>query len=105
MSSVKGRQLFRAEALEMQQAKWLGNIVLIRPLSFSFLTAFASILGLIIIVFLIWGTYTKRSTVSGQLLPDIGLVKVYVPQPGIVLEKHVVEGQFVSKRRLTTVWT
>ena len=97
MSSVKDKQLFRPSALEMQQAKWLSDIVLIRPISFSFLTAVAAILAVIVVIFLIWGTYAKRSTISGQLLPDSGLVKVYVPQPGIVLEKHVVEGQAVSR--------
>ena len=89
--------LFRPEALNAQQVKWLGDIVMIRPISFAYLTALAGIIALIIVSFLIWGTYTKRSTVSGQLIPDTGLVKVFVPQSGIVLEKHVAEGQKVSQ--------
>jgi hypothetical protein len=51
----------------------------------------------VVIAFLAWGTYTERSTVGGQILPEAGLVKVYVPQAGIVLEKRVVEGQAVKK--------
>lgn len=70
---------------------------MIRPVSFAFLTAFAGIIALIVVSFLTWGSYTKRSTVSGQLILDTGLVKVFVPQPGIVLEKHVLEGQRVNK--------
>jgi membrane fusion protein len=95
--------LFRPAALNAQQVKWLGDIVMIRPVLFSFLTAFAGLIALIVISFLVWGTYTKRSTVSGQLIPDTGLVKVFVPQPGIVLEKHVVEGQKVNQGEILYV--
>ncbi|MCK5829321.1 MAG: HlyD family secretion protein [Methylococcales bacterium] len=90
-------KVFRSEALDAQQTKSLGEIVLIRPISFAYLTAGAAIIALIIVSFLVWGTYTKRNTVSGQLIPNTGLVKVFVPQSGIVLEKNVVEGQHVKK--------
>lgn len=91
------RQIFRLEALNAQQTKWLGDIVMIRPLSFAVLTAFAVGLAATVIAFLIWGSYTKRSTIAGQLVPDVGLVKVYAPQPGIVMEKRVAEGQRVKQ--------
>jgi membrane fusion protein len=45
--------------------------------------------------FFIWGSYTKRSTVSGQLVPASGQIKVRTPQTGVVLEKFVTEGQAV----------
>ncbi len=89
--------LFRPAAIAAKQTGWLGEIVLIRPLSFSFLTALAAVLAAIVVLFLCWGTYTKRSTVSGQLVPDAGLVKVYAQQPGVVLEKRVQEGQRVQR--------
>jgi len=91
------RQLYRTEALNARQVKWLGEIVLIRPVSFSFLCALAGGLALAVLIFLFSGTYTKRTTVSGQLVPDLGLVKVYVPQYGIVVKKNVVEGQVVKR--------
>ena len=89
--------LFRPAALAAKQTGWLGEIVLIRPLSFSFLTALAAVLAAVVVLFLCWGTYTKRSTVAGQLVPDAGLVKVYAQQPGVVLEKRVLEGQRVQR--------
>ena len=91
------RQLYRTEALNARQVKWLGEIVLIRPISFSFLCALAGGLAVAVLIFLFFGTYTKRTTVSGQLVPDLGLVKVYVPQYGIVVKKNVVEGQAVKR--------
>ncbi len=88
--------LFREQALAAQQTKWLGDIVLVRPLSYTFLTAFAVLLAAMICAFLAWGSYTRHSTVSGQLIPDAGLIKVYAPQTGIVIEQHVKEGQQVK---------
>lgn len=89
--------LFRSAALGAHKTQWLGDIVLIRPFSYTFLTAVAALMALVVVAFMVWGTYTKRSTVIGQLLPDTGLVKIYVPQPGIVQEKRVTEGQKVNK--------
>jgi membrane fusion protein len=91
------RQLYRTEALNARQVKSLGEIVLIRPVSFSFLCALAGGLAVAVLIFLFFGSYTKRTTISGQLVPDLGLVKVYVPQYGIVVKKNVVEGQIVKR--------
>ncbi len=75
----------------------MGEVVLVPPLSFTYLTAVAVVLALSVIMFFVWGSYTKRSTIIGQLLPSSGQVKVRVPQYGVVLEKFVQEGQFVEK--------
>lgn len=88
--------LFRQQAVTAQQTQTMGEIVLIKPMSFTYLTLFALALALIICSFFAWGTYTKRSTVLGQLTPSTGLLKIYVPQPGVVLEKKVTESQQVK---------
>ncbi|WP_211473267.1 HlyD family secretion protein [Collimonas humicola] len=88
--------LFRDQALAAQQTKWLGDIVLIRPISFAHLTTLAVVLASIVCVFLAWGSYTKHSTVSGQLIPNTGLIKIYAPQAGIIIEQQVKEGQQVK---------
>jgi membrane fusion protein len=88
--------LFRAEALRAARSRTFGEIILIRPLSSTVLTTLAVSLATAICAFLIFGTYTRRSAVVGQLVSDAGLVKMYAPQPGIVLERHVVEGQQIG---------
>lgn len=90
------QQLFRQEAVEAQQAPWLGTIVLVRPVSFRVMTILAAGIAFLVILYLIFGSYTDRSTVTGQLVPQSGQVKVYVPQTGVVLEKLVQEGQTVK---------
>lgn len=100
---IPKKQLYRDAAINAKQIKWLGEIVLIRPLSFTFLTMFAVGMAALLVAFLCWGSYTKRSTVAGQLVPDVGLVKIYAPQAGIVVQKHVVEGQLVKQGEILYV--
>lgn len=69
--------MFRQEALDAQHAGGLGEIVLIRPVSFTFLTLLAAAMALLVVGFFLFGSYTKRSTVSGQLVPASGQVKVH----------------------------
>ena len=89
--------LFRDEALIATQTRALGDIVVARPISFTVWTLFATVTVMAIVVLLVFGTYTRRTTVTGQLMPDTGVVKVYTPQTGLVVEKHVVEGQTIKE--------
>ena len=57
----------------------------------------SAVLGIAVVAFLTLGTYTRRATVTGQLVPSAGVIRVHTPQAGVVLEKNVVEGQLVKK--------
>jgi membrane fusion protein len=89
--------LFRNEAMQGASTNWLGRIVLVRPVSFAVLTAAASLVAALLLGFLFFGTYTKRVSLTGQLIPIQGVVKIYAPQAGVVAEKHVEEGQAVER--------
>jgi membrane fusion protein len=89
--------LFRAEALERQHRNWLGPITMVRPLSYSVWTALACGMGLLVVGFFTWGSYTQRSTLSGHLMPSTGLVRVHVPQSGVVQRMRVAEGESVEQ--------
>lgn len=88
--------LYRKQALAAQRTAPLGDIVLIRPVSFALVTAALGGFVLLVCLFLAFGTYTKRATVSGRLAPDTGLLKLYVRDAGVVLERRVREGQHVN---------
>lgn len=94
---MANQPLFRHAALNAQKNHWLGTILLVRPVSYLFLTALAVVFALIVGLFMACATYTKRSTVMGQLVPETGLLKVYAPQLGLVVEKKVQEGQQVKQ--------
>ena len=87
--------LYRKEALQAQQLAPQGGIVLARPLSFTVFSTAAAVMAGAVILFLTLGSYTRRSTVAGQLVPDAGLIRIHAPQAGVVLERHVAENQKV----------
>ncbi len=97
-STVMANQpLFRHAALNAQKNHWLGTILLVRPVSYLLLTGLAIVFAVIVVLFMACATYTKRSTVMGQLVPETGLLKVYAPQLGLVVERKVQEGQLVKQ--------
>lgn len=89
--------LFRPEALLGSRPRTLGEIVLVRPVSFTFLTAAAVCMALSVVLFFVFGAYTRRTTVDGVIMPDSGLVKVYAQQSGILKKREIVEGQRVTR--------
>ena len=48
-----------------------------------------------IIAFFAFFSTTRKAQCSGVLLPNLGVIKVGPTQAGVVLAKHVVEGQLV----------
>lgn len=88
--------LFRKEVFVAQQNKWTGQVILTRPFSFLFLTFCAFLIALCIIIFLIFGSYTNQTTVEGQLLPTMGVVRVYSSDIGTITHKFVEDGNFVK---------
>ena len=96
-SNAETTALFRAEALDARRPKQYGDIILL-PGKSSRLTAMAALaLVLCVAAFLVWGSYTRRSTVSGQLYPSEGLIRVTANQPGVVIERRAVDGQVVRR--------
>lgn len=89
--------LFRQEALDFHREKLLGEVVLVRPLSVSLLTGAAVWIALTVMGFAWWGEYTRKAHVTGYLEPNKGVIKVYAPQAGTLIEKHVKEGQAVKQ--------
>ena len=93
--------LFRKEALEAKRSSWLGGISLSQPLRYRVMAASAALVALAVVLFLTLGTYTRRSTVLGQLVPAKGLALVQAPATGVISKLLVNEG--VKQLKLTKV--
>lgn len=90
-------KLFRDEALEFNRERTLGDAVQVRPMSLTLLTLFFAVLAAMVVLFAIHGEYTRKAHVRGYLAPDKGLIKIFAPQAGTLIEKHVQEGQLVEQ--------
>ncbi|WP_287496043.1 HlyD family efflux transporter periplasmic adaptor subunit [Pandoraea sp. CB10b_02] len=60
------------------------------------LSAVLTTFAVAVVLFLTFGGYTQRATVRGQLMPARGLIKLYAPESGIVVERRVRDEQFVN---------
>ncbi|HUL55398.1 MAG TPA: HlyD family efflux transporter periplasmic adaptor subunit [Usitatibacter sp.] len=89
--------LFRRESEQARSTRWLGKVVLIRPVSFTFMTAWALAFAVLLVAFFVFGEYTRKARVSGVLAPTEGVAKVLAPQAGVVEAVHVKEGSRVRK--------
>lgn len=97
--------LFRDEVLKARRSGWLGGISLAQPLRLWLLTGLALVAAITIVLFVTLGTYTRRSTVTGQLVPTQGLATVVAPATGVVARLDVPEGGQVSAGGLLALVT
>lgn len=89
--------LFRKEVLQSQRGSALGSILIAAPPSRWLMATLSSALSAAVVVMLVFGHYTRRETVSGQLVPDDGLLALTSPSAGIVTQLRVHDGQSVQK--------
>lgn len=87
---------FRPEVFAARENRWTGRIILTRPFSFAFLTGCACLIAAAVVLFLIFGSYTDKTTVEGQLFPASGVVRVYAPDTGVITAKYVEDGAKVN---------
>lgn len=99
------QELFRREVLEAKRQGWLGGISLAQPLRLWVLTLGAAVAATAVGLFLVLGSYTRRTSVAGQLVPTQGLASVLAPATGVVSRLDVTEGGRVSEGQTLAVVT
>jgi membrane fusion protein len=89
--------LFRREAVEHQKNRLLGDVILLQPLSLILMISLVLVICGLIITLLVGGRYARKETVSGYLVPDKGIVKMYAPYAGEIHKLHIREGEQVKQ--------
>jgi membrane fusion protein len=89
--------LFRPEAVASRRPRSQGDIVLLPGPGSRAVAIAAWVLLIALVLLLTLGSYARRSTVSGVLAPNGGLIRVTAGQPGVVVEAPVREGGLVHK--------
>ncbi|MGO4222305.1 HlyD family secretion protein [Lysobacter sp. TAF61] len=90
------RELFRREVLEATQRRHQGDVSLAQPLQLRLLVGFAILAAATVVAFLLLGSYSRRSRVTGQLVPSLGLSTVVAPTGGVVVRLFSEEGDSVQ---------
>lgn len=111
-------KLFRKEVVEAQANRWLGHINVATPFSLKIGAALISASAIILTLFLIFGSYTRRESALGTVVSSKGIVNVRASAggeigainvaegdevlPGVVLAALKTDGFFSSEQRLST---
>ncbi len=93
---MSGMSLFRQEVVEARRGEWLGSIIVAGPLSRWVLAALALGFAAALVLFLVFGHYTRRETVTGQVVPSAGLINLAAPIAGTITRVSVQDGQAVK---------
>ncbi|RWR02348.1 anibiotic ABC transporter [[Pantoea] beijingensis] len=89
--------LFRKEALEANKTKSIGSVALYCP---PYRWVIISLVGLVTfatLLLIFFGSYTKRETMSGALVPVDGVMDIVAVSSGTIVDLPIHEGQNVQK--------
>lgn len=88
--------LFRNEAIEYLHARQYGTVLLTQPLSHKLLTAWFTLLAVVIVLFFCAFDTTRKAECRGILLPGAGTLRIIPTQSGAIVQLRVREGQKVQ---------
>lgn len=88
--------LFRQEVMNARKNHWLGDVMIASPPSLRVSAIAAAVIIIAIVLFICFFSYTKKQQVQGVLMPDKGVIKIYSPQPGLIIDINVKEGDKVN---------
>ena len=95
--------LFHLEVIRNHRSARLGGIAISQPLGVWLLTLAATGMAAVIVAFLLLGSYTRRASVAGQLVPLQGVVTLPAPVTGIVERLDAAEGDAASAEQTLAI--
>lgn len=87
--------IFREEALNHQTDSDYGEIVLPASFGLSVSALTTLFIFLCLILFILYGSYTRKAHLSGIVMPSSGLVKITPQYAGYVTKLTASEGQHI----------
>ena len=96
-------RLFRDEVIEARKSEYLGSIRIGRNPSFTIVTIVAILLATALVSYGIWGQVTRKSKLSGILVPMEGTLNLSALQAGTLLDVQVKEGDAVRSGQVLMV--
>ncbi|WP_312327008.1 HlyD family efflux transporter periplasmic adaptor subunit [Stenotrophomonas sp.] len=86
-------ELFRREVLDEKRDGLAGGLSLAQPIRLWTLTSFMATVAIALIGFIVLGGYSRRTQVTGKLVPDLGVATVVAPISGVVGRTLLAEGE------------
>ena len=89
--------MFRQKAIDSRKIKWQGDALLLPAIPVWLVSMFSLFFFIILLLFVIFGSYTRRVNVSGEITTYPRDIRVYSPVQGYITQKFVTEGQKVKQ--------
>ncbi|MCC5827228.1 HlyD family efflux transporter periplasmic adaptor subunit [Alkalimonas sp.] len=90
------KSLFREQVLAQQSQRMQGEVSLVQVPAFAWLTGLIAFIVVCSLIFLLSGSYSRKTVVFGVLQPQQGVIRVQTSQPGTVQQLLVQEGERVE---------
>ncbi|TBN47178.1 HlyD family secretion protein [Pseudomonas sp. BGI-2] len=88
--------LFRSEVVSAKTKQRFGSVLIHQPWGYGVATILAGTLILVVVIYSYFGTYTRKATVGGLLMPEQGMLRLTSPTTGLLTEVFAHEGQTVG---------
>ncbi|MTV40669.1 HlyD family secretion protein [Duganella radicis] len=89
-------RLFRPEAVAHKNQRLHGTVVLANTWSHVALTIFFCAIVIALIVFACYHGFTRKETVDGVVVPDLGVIRLVAPQSGVITSIQAKEGDLLQ---------
>lgn len=89
--------LFRPEVVDANKSKMIGAVAIYSPPWRWLMISVVAIIAVSIALFFVFGSYTKRETAQGELLPSRGVITLIPHTAGTVTDVKITEGETVKK--------
>ncbi len=89
--------MFRQEAIERRGVKWRGRAILLPGIPLWMTLSGCSLFTIVFLSFVIFGDYTRRVNVSGEVTTWPRAVNIYSGVQGYVVKQFAQEGQILRK--------
>ena len=95
--------LFRQQAVEKQQVRLYGPVLLRQPVSYLIAFCCLFMFSFFALSLLIFGEFARKESVSGYLVPQAGLLKIKSSRTGFVSQSPVAQGDLVVEDRFPNI--
>lgn len=89
--------LIRPEVIAARRQQWLGEVNLALPPLLGWLLMLCLAAALVMVLLLSLGSYTRRASVVGEIVPAHGLLRLEARAAGVISALHVREGSAVKR--------
>ncbi|HGY3148917.1 TPA: HlyD family secretion protein, partial [Morganella morganii] len=89
--------MFRQEALDNRKMKWQGKALLLPGVPLWIIMTACSVFLIVFLIFIIFGSYTRQVTATGEVTTFPRAVTIYANAQGFVTKQYVREGQHIKK--------